>query len=372
MSDLPRIIERSLIKIRLSSQVKESLSMLVANEEGLSIAREYKTELLKKMFPKSAVQEITAQARGKEDSIRLIDFPPSNIIGIGYGSKEANGKSQGEIAVRVYVREKLSNSQLSLKEKIPFEINGTPTDVIPVGDICALACATPRPRITAGGTSIRHYEGPEGTLGCLVVLSSNEEPNQYYILSNNHVLANCNDSSHGDSIEDGGRNAIAVLADYEMLQLQENKSEIHQYTYLDAAIARVLNSNEVIPEIITIGRVQRLVTEAALYQPVCKYGITTQYTNGSVEDISAEMWVSYNTKNGTRYAYFIDQLGITTKSHQPFSMLGDSGSLVVHETTKQPVALLFAGGGIHFETGHPISFATPLARITMRFNICFS
>lgn len=98
--------------------------MLVANEEGLRIARKYKTELLKKLFPKSVLQEITAQALGKQDSIRLIDLPPSNIIGLGYGTKEANGKSQGEIAVRVYVREKLPNSQVSLKEKIPSEING--------------------------------------------------------------------------------------------------------------------------------------------------------------------------------------------------------------------------------------------------------
>lgn len=345
--------------------------MVVANEEGLRIAEKYKTELLKKLFPKSALQEITAQALGKEDSIRLSDLPPSNIIGVGYGSKEANGKSHREIAVRVYVREKLLNSQVSLKGKIPSEINGIPTDVIPVGDICAQC---------AGGDSVQHYRGTPGTLGFFVVRSADQAQNEYYILSNNHVLANCNEAQFQDHIilvGLGDVNRIAVLADYEKLHFQRRlfgQSEFlgfklpgnDKYNTMDAAIAKVSNCNQVSLQITDIGRVETPATDACIGQRVCKYGSTTKYRVGTVADISADINnVSY--KNKTRYANFQNQIGIKWASiehEEAFSLRGDSGSLVVHAETKQPVALLFAGG-------NGITYATPIGRIINRFNIDF-
>ena len=56
------------------------------------------------------------------------------------------------------------------------------------------------------------------------------------------------------------------------------------------------------------------------------------------------MRVSYGTA-GT--AVFQNQIIIQSLTATPFSAGGDSGSLIVTDETKQPVALLFAGSATH-------------------------
>jgi len=74
-------------------------------------------------------------------------------------------------------------------------------------------------------------------------------------------------------------------------------------------------------------------------------------------DLSARIKVRY----GTRLATFDNQLGIVGAGGT-FSSGGDSGSLIVDGVTKEPVALLFAGGG-------GMTFANPISPVLSRFNI---
>jgi len=180
----------------------------------LGRARQYKAEFLKMMLGASAA---TANA---DDSVstqeRIFEYLSEqyNIIGLGFGAKITEGNIvPDEEAVRVYVREKVSLSSLS-RDAVPLWVAGMPTDVIPIGDLVAAA------RPTACGVSIGHHAITAGTLGCLV--RKNGDENGYYILSNNHVLADCDRASIGDLIlepgpDDGGRidNPIAELSDFE-------------------------------------------------------------------------------------------------------------------------------------------------------------
>src|SRR4029077_10867515 len=124
------------------------------------------------------------------------------------------------------------------------QVNGVPTDVIPVGDLAALALPT------SCGVSVGHFMISAGTLGCLVQ-STAPGTGDHFILSNNHVLANTNSGTKegpgvpGDDIWepgplDGGMApAIAQLTDFEPIVF--GSLPAGSKNTIDAAIARVLN-----------------------------------------------------------------------------------------------------------------------------------
>jgi hypothetical protein len=322
---------------------------LIADEKLLQEAHSYKAELLAGMFgvaARAASASGTSAARARRT---LSNVPlSSNIVGVGYGTKSTGGISvQGEIAVRVYVRSKLPRLMVSAADLVPTDINGKPTDVIAIGDVVALE------RPTSCGVSIGHQEVTAGTLGCLVKRVSS--PDSIYVLSNNHVLANTNDARQGDSILEPGRidggdpqDPIAELTDFERLVDGTNQ--------MDAAIARVIDTTDLSPDLLDVGYLQKPLMLASLYQSVRKRGRTTLHTVG-VMDLSADVRVTY----ARRYFDFEDQLGIVG-APGPFSAGGDSGSLIFDAVTKRPVALLFAGA-------IGITFANPIGVILDRFGI---
>lgn len=273
----------------------------------------------------------------------------SNIVGVGYGVKISGEKIVEDLALRVYVRSKLPKSQIPSNEKIPEEVNGKLTDVIPVYDLRALA------RPIECGTSVGHFNITAGTLGCLVKKSAGDN-NEIFILSNNHVLADSNQAKIGDNIIepgvlDGGTQPIANLSEFEPINMDDSPN------FIDAAIAKLINNDDVKPSILTIGNVQPPPMMAAISQSVRKHGRTTGQTMGIIMDIAADIRVRY----GQKIANFEDQLAIQGVNGF-FSQGGDSGSLIVDAMTRRPVGLLFAGGGNQ-------TFACPIDKVLSRFGI---
>ncbi len=87
---------------------------------------------------------------------------------------------------------------------------------------------------------------------------------------------------------------------------------------------------------------------------VGKSGRTTQLTAGRVTAVAVAINVNMG---GGRIAHFVDQISIVGTSAANFSQGGDSGSLIWHWSEKrEPVALLFAGGG-------GVTFANPIATV---------
>ena len=253
----------------------------VAAARFLENARQYKSELLSRMFG------ITAFAAESEPEGTALPVG-SNVVEFGFGAKVAAGAAvAGQAAVRVYVHAKIPAASLSESEVIPSEVNGMPTDVVQVGDVVAFA------RPTKCGASVGHHAITTGTLGCLVRRPGSDD---HYILSNNHVLANVNDAAVGDPILepgplDGGvpDDPIAELTEFEPLDFSGPNR-------MDAAIATVLNREDVEPEILGgIERPQQPVVAGALYQSVRKHGRTTLHTIGVVMDLAADINVRYGT-----------------------------------------------------------------------------
>lgn len=309
----------------------------------LQNARRLKQKLLQRIFGPSI--------QANMQSTPSVVPPFRNILGVGYGAKVTAGAAGGdEFAVRVYVRAKLPKSGLAKSEIVPPTIDDIPTDVIPVGDIKAVA------RPTACGVSIGHFNITAGTLGCIVQKKSPRSVDRY-ILSNNHVLADSNNCHKNDDVyepgsADGGTTAIANLEDWVPIDFAANG-----VNRMDAAIAKVIKVTDVTANILTIGNVSPRIMQPSLYQSVRKHGRTTLHTVGVIVDVSADIWVRY----GLKRAWFEDQIAIVGAG-ATFSAGGDSGSLIVDAVTRRPVALLFAGG-----MGQ--TFANPVGAILRRFKV---
>ena len=289
----------------------------------------------------------------------------ANVVATGVGYKMVDGKLTDTPSIICSVVNKVAASSLSSRDLIPAEIGGVPTDVVATGIIRAFQAPTDRFRPAPGGVSVGHKDITAGTLGCWV-----RRNGEWMILSNNHVLANINAAKIGDAIlqpgsYDGGKNPddqIATLEDFVTITLQELPSDcdiagnivallnalsgvVGSDTRLkavriraienivDAAIARPLRQEDVNPEILNIGAIERTAT-AVLGMPLKKSGRTTGYTEGQVTQVDVTANVGYGDN---RTALFTDQIMAGAMS-QP----GDSGSAVLNNNDEL-VGLLFAG-----------------------------
>lgn len=200
-------------------------------EEVLSARRALAEEIL------TTVPSAVAAAARHREAI-------SAVIGVGVGAAVPGRQPAGDLVLRVYV------TDAHAARKVPPRFNGLPVRVELVGEAwAALAPALPVRRLTpgrpvAGGVSIGHGCGDTGTLGCLV---RDDREEGVYILSNNHVLARCNQATPGDTIvqpgpADGGQVPADVLAEPD--RWVDITFGGHQLNRVDAALARV-GSNQV-------------------------------------------------------------------------------------------------------------------------------
>lgn len=285
----------------------------------------------------------------------------SNLVGFGSGVKWKNGEPTGEPALVFLVNQKLSKDMVSKKDLLPAKLQEMQTDVLSVGNVFAgdapgfgIETLTKRVRPAQGGYTVGHVNITAGTIGTCVYpilpgggvsppLHGVGIPTRFFILSNNHVLANTNAAALGDPILqpgpfDGGAfpaDRIASLSAFVPIQLTPAVPiGLHTNT-VDAAIAEG-QFHDLDREIYWSGPVRgwRRKSQVAVGSLVKKTGRTTNFTVGRITVVNATVDVNYG---GGRVGRFLDQI-ITTA----MSAGGDSGSLV---TTLDNVAvgLLYAG-----------------------------
>jgi hypothetical protein len=282
-----------------------------------------------------------------------------NVVGVALGNKVKAGKDTGKSALLVLVNQKLAPDLLAADDKVPQKYADTPTDVIEVGDIFAGIGPLPpkeeeaatqevaplvlwhRRRPAMGGDSVGHYRITAGTIAtcCYRKLPFPGMPPRYYILSNNHVLANSNNGNIGDPILQPGRadgglipsDVIAYLSAFVPIQWIPAQGPA-PCNYVDAAIAWG-QFHDLNREIYWIGYVKGL-SVAEIGDIVRKTGRTSNFTTGRVLAVNATVDVNYG---GGRKARFCRQI-ITTAMARG----GDSGSLVC-DLEERAVGLLFAG-----------------------------
>ena len=279
-----------------------------------------------------------------------------NILGFAVGLRYAANALTGQLAVKVFVREKLPMGQVTAAAQVPTQVAGMDRDVEAIGEVILHSYANRYPRPVPCGVSVSNINlNGSGTLGCLVLLNSGK----LCILSNNHVLANENAAHIGDSIIQPG-NAEPVNAPDQVIGTLENFIPIQAAGNLvDAAVA-LTSFAMVSPKHVTY-QLNPQPLEPTIGMTVVKDGRTTQSTIGMITDIHANIAVAYDPFPAG--AEMREQVAIRGVNG-PFSMPGDSGSLIVTAATKQPVALLFAGS-----TDNSMTFANPIQAVSTALGI---
>jgi len=302
-----------------------------------------------------------------------------NVIGLAIGVKETAGVPTGEPALVVLVTHKVAPDELRPEERVPPTLQKVKTDVIEVGEVTAeqfaqerlevteelpffmadvgIQTLTKRIRPVEGGYSVGHKDITAGTIATAVydilpggTISPPSPgigiPPRYYILSNNHVLANSNAAVIGDPVLqpgpfDGGAmpaDIIARLSRFVPITFEPPTPRALHRNLVDAALAEAAY-HDIDREIHWVGNVRgwRRKADVTVGTLVQKSGRTTNYTVGRIVAVNATIDVGYG---GGRLARFLDQI-VTTNMSAP----GDSGSLI---TTLDEVAvgLLFAGSSV--------------------------
>ena len=333
-------------------------------------------------------QLIEAQRLAQADLLRR-----RGVVGVAIGFRNFKEQTTDQLAVAVLVEQKKPVEALSADDLVPQQVNGMRTDVIEVGRL--EAHINPRDRFrphVPAGVSIGHYKVTAGTIGAIVFDRNTGEP---LILSNNHVLANSNDSAIGDAVLQPGPtdhgvrpdDVVAKLHRFEMLRFYSDSGQgptppttsppllpvggcdiVELFMSVGNTLARINGSarrlatipapkaqtlgNPIVPNkvdaalarpnnpmlfqqsIATIGRPNG-TKNAQLGMQIRKHGRTTGYTEGSVMLMNATVDVSYGENLQAR---FVGQV-ITS----PMSQGGDSGALIVEGDSLNAVGLLFAG-----------------------------
>lgn len=293
-----------------------------------------------------------------------------NVVGVGIGRQISGGVQTDELCLAVLVADKIAIEGLAPEALVPPQLGSVPTDVVQIGTVSVNQAPTGKFRPAPGGVSIGHYQISAGTLGCIV---RDKATGDRLILSNNHVLANSNNAQAGDPIiqpggADGGTvandliarlerfciidfgtdsgsncgvasayagfgNAIASLlgSRHRVTVLQANPQAVN---LADAAVARPINDDDVLDEILNIGEISG-TTEGVLGMAIRKSGRTTGFTTGTINTIEATVSVNYGPG---QVATFENQFVAG-----PMSEGGDSGSLIVAADSQEAVGLLFAG-----------------------------
>jgi hypothetical protein len=379
------------------------------SEERLLTAFE---EMERWVFGERTVQ--FAEARARRPARRPPSpLDPDHFWGVGIGLKQRKGIWTEEVCVRVLVSRKLPKGKVPDEVFVPPEVRGVPTDVIAVGSIRAFAslpaprfltreqareqalhvllqsslrklrehrlslallnsdlrnvfwsirrsaapCSRRRhrrlPRPVPCGVSVGHFRITAGTLGYLV----QDSKGRWFVLSNNHVLADNNEGKVGDPILqpgpfDGGKNTlsyrIAQLSAFVPINFDGRPNSV------DAAIAET-DDSQVQPFLCSIGTVDGIgaIRHGLLVQ---KHGRTTGRTQGLIVGTHETIWVDYDGK----VARFDRQLSIAG-GRTPFSDGGDSGSLIV-DLQRRAIGLLFAGSDTE-------TYANPIRPVLRAFKV---
>lgn len=214
------------------------------------------------------------------------------------------------------------------------------------------------------GCSIGHYAVGAGSLGCFVVPNDGPETADF-LLSNNHILANCNEAVPGDAIYqpgrlDAGRDGLSEAA--RLRHFIPLRSDAQNEA--DCAYAEVNQPIHALKSFMGADRVLRGLGSVYEAGRAYKFGRTTGLTEGQltaleVDEISVDMPTGRH-----RFVNQIELSGVTS----PFSKPGDSGS-VVFDDNGMAFGLVFAGteAGGRFKQG--VTYANPLDRVLDLLNV---
>ena len=326
----------------------------------------YRVELQKTATATPGI--MAASTTAGEGPFTAFRTPVSNVHATGVGIRVRQGKIvPDEFVLKVF--EKSSGIEPPLGKK--FEGVDIDVERLPVQLAFARAQRAPqrkrrtkaqelpanrnRHRPIVGGLSIAPLnESYVGTLGCFVRRDV-AESEQTFALSNNHVLADTNRLPLGTRIVQPGperfptapTDVFAALSEFIPIRFPTGRfnREVNRF---DAALAAVTDDEAIaLGSILGISNYDPDIHVPRPGMAVVKSGRTTGITRGTVTAVGVNgVQVNYGTDSNPIIATFNETIEIVGSTGQPFSLPGDSGSVILEDKTGRPVALLFAGDGV--------------------------
>ena len=271
-----------------------------------------------------------------------------NVNGVALSYKYIKGINTFEPCISVLVENKVSSKFLTSNNIIPKNYMGIKTDVIAIGkpsmqDIDGGVIFFKMRPLEAGcviGSTVRYASG---TMCCIVKKSFKKgifKKTKYYILSNNHVLANRNQNPIGTKViqpslvekGDASSDVVAILDTFIPMKFIEDDEEAENL--VDAGIAEIFDShiisNKIFPDIKIKG-----TTEPALLMSVKKIGYKTGETSGNIRAVNASVSLKVLENNS---AVFKNQIISELRTRG-----GDSGS-PIFTANNELVGMHMAGG----------------------------
>lgn len=311
----------------------------------LESVRSLKAQLLAQGLTRKMVirRDLPTRAAVVASAVPAVQLPPTIALGI-------EGRA-GVFKLAVRVTAVTPGIQASL-DAIEAAAQGE-VSIKSVGKVVKQQL-TARVRPLQIGYSVGQVHITAGTIGGFVSSQVPGDPG-VFILSNNHVLADENRAQPGDAIlqpgpADGGSDpadGAATLTRFVPLVAAGRNN-------IDAAVALVGSGIGVDP--LTLQGLGALAgvraTPLESGELVWKVGRTTGLTQGVVSATELDdLTVQYDIGD----LVFDDQIEIgPAVPGQPFSMGGDSGSLIV-DAQRNAVALLFAGNDVDATYANPIA-----------------
>ena len=271
-----------------------------------------------------------------------------NVVAVGVGEKITKKKGTGALALRFYVRRKISLNKLKASDAIPPAVHpdltrdkdAVRTDVIVLGTLRLDAKKAKtetknktKTKAIRPGDSLANIKVTAGTFGALVQSGSTIQ-----VLSNSHVLARGGKAKKGEAIlapspDDGGKSPADVVA--RLSRVKKFKTGGSFVNRADCALAtptaaRLSDFRSEIPKV----GVPRGTIAPKIGMKIVKVGRTTGKTFGVIHDVHFRFAFTYE---GVGRVGFRDQVLCTR-----YSAPGDSGSLVLDRKSKRAVGLHFA------------------------------
>ncbi len=314
----------------------------ITESERLELALELCAEpQLPEVLAVALPADLLATESFRVETARIVDrsrpwVATDGVQGLGIGQKITAGTETGELALRVYVEEKLAKGRCEAPVPptvaLP-DLGEVHTDVVEIGPVRAESFRE-RVRPVLPGCSVGHPDITAGTLGAVVTYKG--KPG--HILSNSHVLAASGSATVGDAIlqparDDGGvlpKDRIGSLTAFVPFVFSDEGFP----NRVDAAVASVRKTAGPDPAIRLVGHPPvGVTTQVRRGMRVHKVGRTTDHTYGVVQDVNLRIALNYP---GGRVG-FRDQVLCSR-----YTDGGDSGSLVL-TSSDRAVGLHFAG-----------------------------
>lgn len=319
---------------------------------------------------KPPADEAVKRVMGVQNAVTPEFLKQAGVVGTGTGLA-----SNGDVVLRVYVE------RAGIRKNLPESVQGVQVQTVVTGKMRPFydtpasgkqaQAGVPRqtspdpncddnPRqffaraVPIGVSIMSERTGcAAGTLGCRVKDSNGN----LFILSNNHVMADENSGVVGDLILQPGpldaftqcvddpSTSIAELADFVPIDTTGGQNII------DAAISST-TAAEVGNATVCggYGKPKTTTAPATLGLAVMKYGRTTNLRVAYVTALNVSVVVGYVPGP----ALFVQQIEFRNDlTDIPLGAPGDSGSLIVTKSSRNPVALLFAGSAL-VTIGNPI------------------